>query len=123
VAGAERTCTIDSKGTSSVLAVAYIGRHFRELMRCVFLLVNDTLSFLFSSPNSFKPAVVHAMEVRGKAQRSSRAAAVVVVADVLLIADCLGGRLDDNGRQSPCSLRVQCQLASSLRFQSSSHIC
>jgi hypothetical protein len=42
------TCTIDGKGTSSVLAVVYIGRHFHERMRCVLLLVNDTLSLFFS---------------------------------------------------------------------------
>jgi hypothetical protein len=45
-----RTCTIDGKGASSVLVVFYLGRHFRECIRCVFLLVNVVLPFalLFS---------------------------------------------------------------------------
>ena len=40
-----RTCFVDGKGTSSVLVVFYPGRHLRECIRCVFLLVNDVLPF------------------------------------------------------------------------------
>jgi hypothetical protein len=45
-----RTCSVDGKGASSVLVVFYPGRHFRECIRCVFLLVNDGHPFalLFS---------------------------------------------------------------------------
>jgi len=45
---AGRICVMDGKGTSSGLAAVYTGRRFWQRRRCVLLLVNHTLSFLFS---------------------------------------------------------------------------
>jgi hypothetical protein len=40
-----KTCFVDGKNASSVLVVFHPGRHLRECIRCVFLLVNDVLPF------------------------------------------------------------------------------
>jgi len=43
---------MDGNGTSSVLIVFYLGRHFQKCMRCVFLFVINTLSIVLALSSS-----------------------------------------------------------------------